>query len=163
MRHGQSELVDFMNRFWIASRGSNAHFWVHEWNKHGTCINTLAESCYGDAYASGVEVVDYFVRATALFRMLDTYTALAQAGIAPSSSQHYPLANVRSTLETFSGGKVVLRCSGARRDILHQVWYVYFVKGSLQSGDFVPAHDLGKDMEASNCMPWVRYLPKVGR
>ncbi len=159
-----------MEHFWVAKRGgssssgsSNARFWAHEWNKHGTCINTLRPACYGDSYAAGVEVVDYFARAVALFRTLDTYGALARAGITPAHSRHYPLAEMRDILESFSGGRAVLRCSGPRRDILHEVWYVYFVRGSLQSGDFVPAQDLGERLAHSNCVPWVRYLPKVGQ
>ena len=150
-----------MERYWVADRGPNARLWAHEWNKHGTCVNTLAGSCYGEGYRSGVEVVDYFVRAAQLFRTLDTFRALEHAGIVPSRLRRYPLADVRAALETFSGGRVVLRCSGPRRDALHEVWYVYFVQGSLQSGAFVPAQDLGREGGASNCVPWVRYLPKV--
>ncbi|EON98708.1 putative ribonuclease trv protein [Phaeoacremonium minimum UCRPA7] len=158
--HGQDELLQFMDRYWVADRGSNAHLWAHEYNKHATCINTLAPSCYGDGYNTGVEVVDYFVRAAALFTKLDTYTALADAGIVPSQRAHYPLMDVQKAIEQFSGGKVVLRCSGGRRDILHEAWYMFFVKGSLQTGEFVPAQDLGPKGDAGNCVPWVRYLPK---
>ena len=159
--HGQKELLGLMNRYWVANRGSNSHLWAHEYNKHATCINTLAPSCYGDAYAAGVEVVDYFTRAVSLFRLLDTYTVLQRAGIAPSPARRYPLADVVAALERFSGGRVVVRCSGAMRDTLHEVWYVYFVQGSLQSGEMVPAQDLGDRGDAGNCFPWVRYLPKV--
>lgn len=157
--YDQDELMQFMNRYWIANRGSNSHLWAHEYNKHATCINTLSPSCYGD-YSAGQEVVDYFVRAAGLFKMLDTYTALALAGIDPSGRKHYALEDVRKILEQFSGGKVVLRCGGHNRDELHEAWYVYFVKGSLQSGEFVPAQDYGKHGDANNCRPWVKYLPK---
>ncbi len=157
----QDELLDFMDRYWVADHGNNANLWAHEYNKHATCINTLAPSCYGDAYRAGVEVVDYFVRATSLFGMLDSYMALAKAGITPSVSRHYPLVDVQSALERLSGGRVVLRCSGPRRDMLHEVWYVYFVQGSVQTGEFVPALDLGREGNAGNCVPWVRYLPKL--
>ncbi|KAH8879577.1 ribonuclease T2 [Thozetella sp. PMI_491] len=157
--YGHGELVDFMNRYWIADRGPNSRLWAHEYNKHGTCINTLATTCYGDSHQTGVEVVDYFTRATALFRTLDTYHALERAGIVPHSRQHYPLVDIVDALEKFSGGRVVLRCNGRGR-LLHEVWYVYHVKGSLQSGQFVPAQDLGKEGNAGNCAPWVRYMPK---
>lgn len=92
--------------------------------------------------------------------MLDTYTALEAAGITPHRSRHYPLADVQAALERFSGGRVVLRCGGRRRDTLHEAWYVYFVKGSLQTGEFVPAQDLGRRGDVGNCVPLVRYLPK---
>ncbi|ROV88631.1 hypothetical protein VMCG_10317 [Cytospora schulzeri] len=161
--YGQSELLDFMDRNWVADRGSNSHLWAHEYTKHATCINTLAPKCYGESYEPGQEVVDYFARATGLFKMLDTYTALSLMGIVPSQRTHYPLEDVRSILEQFSGGRVVLRCGGRRRDELHEAWYVYFVQGSLQTGQFVPAQDLGAHGDANNCVPWVKYLPKNHR
>ncbi len=80
----------------------------------------------------------------------------------PHSRTHYPLADVQAALQRFSGGRVVLRCvgRGGRNDVLHEAWYVYFIKGSLQTGQFVPAKELGKEGDAGNCAPWVRYLPK---
>ncbi|KAL8367029.1 hypothetical protein RB595_007606 [Gaeumannomyces hyphopodioides] len=171
---GQSELVEFMDRYWLSNRGSNEGLWEHEWNKHGTCINTLAASCYSPAAASGtvaaaanpgeLAVVDYFTRAVALFKSLDTFTALQKAGITPSSRTHYPLVDVQAALERHvGGGKVVLRCAGGRRGtILREAWYHFFVQGSLQSGEFVPAKD-PPSHDAGNCAPWVRYMPKRGR
>lgn len=158
--YNQSDLLTFMDRYWVADRGSNANLWMHEYNKHATCINTLSPACYGSAYTTGAEVVDYFTRATGLFKLLDTYTALSLKGIVPHSRKHYPLEDVRAILEQFSGGKVVLRCGGRRHDELHEAWYVYFVQGSLQRGQFVPAQDYGKHGDANNCVPWVKYLPK---
>ncbi|KAM7186527.1 putative ribonuclease T2 precursor [Naviculisporaceae sp. PSN 640] len=162
--YDQHELLHFMNRYWLANSGPNSRLWEHEFNKHGTCINTLAPKCYQDAqsYTPGIEVVDYFTRATALFRTLDTYHALEKAGIVPHARRHYPLVDIQSALEQFSGGRVVLRCGGGRGggSVLHEAWYVYFVKGSLQTGEFIPARDLGKEGDAGNCAPWVKYLPK---
>lgn len=139
--------------------GTNNHLWAHEYNKHATCINTLAPSCYGDGYTPGLEVVDYFVRAFGLFKMLDTYWALTNAGIEPDYKKTYSLAKIQSALEDFSGSRVILKCTGRHHNVLHEAWYVYFVKGSLQSGEFVPARDTFKGDEG-NCAPEVRYLPK---
>jgi Ribonuclease T2 family len=58
-----------MNTYWLPDRGSAETFWEHEWNKHGTCINTLAPSCYGDSYSPGDEVVDFFSRTVELFKV----------------------------------------------------------------------------------------------
>ena len=146
--------------------GPNAHLWQHEYLKHATCINTLSPSCYGPAHTPGVEVVDYFTRAAALFRTLDTYRALSRAGIVPSATARYALADVRGALERFSGGRVVLRCAGRDGDVLHEVWYVYFIRGSLQTGMFVPAQDLGREGDGDGggeCKGEVRYLPKRRR
>ncbi|GJD03648.1 ribonuclease T2 family protein [Colletotrichum higginsianum IMI 349063] len=158
--YGQGDLLASMERYWVAAYGTNNHLWAHEYNKHASCINTLSASCYADAYAPGVEVVDYFTRAFSLFRQLDTFTALERAGIAPSHSRRYPLADVRRTLEELSGGRVVLRCQGRGRDVLHEAWYSYFLQGSLQTGQFVPAGGLGDHGDANNCAPEVRYPPK---
>jgi ribonuclease T2 len=107
-----------------------------------------------------MEVVDYFTRAFQLFRTLDTYTALTQADIAPTDDKLYSLSSVQETLEEYSGGRVILRCRGPKSDILHEAWYVYFVKGSLQSGIFIPAKDLGENGDKGNCAESVHYLPK---
>ncbi|KAI3316901.1 ribonuclease Trv [Xylariaceae sp. AK1471] len=155
--YDQGELLEFMNRYWLANYGTNEHLWTHEFNKHATCINTLSPSCYGEAYTPGLEVVDYFTRAFGLFRMLDTYRALQLAGIEPDYSKTYALADIQAALEKFSGSRVILKCS--RHGELHEAWYVYFVKGSLQSGEFVPAKDSFKG-DQGNCPAEVRYLPK---
>ncbi|KAI0205072.1 ribonuclease Trv [Astrocystis sublimbata] len=155
--YDQEELMDAMDRYWVANYGTNEHLWAHEYNKHGTCINTLAPSCYGEDYKPGMEVVDYFVRAFGLFRMLDTYYALQRVGIEPDAHKTYALADIQDALEDFSGSRVILKCSG--HGILHEAWYVWFVKGSLQSGEFVPARDTFKG-DQGNCPSHVRYLPK---
>ncbi|KAI1327956.1 ribonuclease Trv [Xylariaceae sp. FL0255] len=159
--YDQGELIEFMNRYWVANYGTNEHLWAHEYNKHATCINTLAPACYGsESYEPGMEVVDYFVRAFGLFRTLDTYRALQRAGIEPHQHDTFALEDVQSALEEFSGGKVVLKCG--RGGTLHEAWYVYFVQGSLQSGVFVPARDSFHG-DSGNCPPRVRYLPKRAR
>lgn len=91
--------------------------------------------------------------------MLDTYTALSRAGIEPDDHKTFTLKEIQSTLEEFSGGRVVLKCTGRHHDVLHEAWYVYFVKGSLQSGEFVPARDAFKG-DKTECAEQVRYLPK---
>jgi ribonuclease T2 len=65
----QTDLLNFMNTYWLPDSGTSEHFWEHEWNKHGTCINTLSPACYGDGYEAGVEVVDFFNRAVEVFKV----------------------------------------------------------------------------------------------
>jgi Ribonuclease T2 family len=64
-----ADLLSFMNSYWLPNSGSPESFWEHEWNKHGTCINTLAPSCYGDGYQPGDEVVDFFNKAVDTFKV----------------------------------------------------------------------------------------------
>ncbi len=65
------ELLAYMEKYWLPNSGTLEHFWQHEFNKHATCINTLALSCYGEAYALGDEVVDFFAKATDVFKVCD--------------------------------------------------------------------------------------------
>jgi len=152
----QSALLDYMNTYWVPNSGTSEHFWEHEWNKHGTCINTLAPSCYGDSYTAGTEVVDFFTRTVALFKTLDSYTALANAGITPSTSKTYTQAEIQAALTAVTGSSVVLGCSSGK---LNQAWYSYNVKGSLQTGTFVPTDPAGTGK--SSCpSKGIKYLPK---
>lgn len=91
--------------------------------------------------------------------MLDTYRALERVGIEPDYRKTYSLSKIQSALESFSGGRVILQCTGRHHNVLHEAWYVYFVKGSLQSGVFIPAKDSFHG-DQGNCAAEVRYLPK---
>ncbi|PSS28360.1 hypothetical protein M430DRAFT_91574 [Amorphotheca resinae ATCC 22711] len=153
---GQTDLLDYMNTYWLPNAGTAEHFWEHEWSKHGTCINTLAPSCYGDGYEPGAEVVDFFNRAVEVFKGLDTYKALEAAGITPSTSKTYTSDAIQAALTKLTGSAVVLGC---RNGALNQAWYSFNVKGSIQTGTFVPAAPAGSG--AGTCpRGGIRYLPK---
>ncbi|KAH6712430.1 ribonuclease T2-like protein [Leptodontidium sp. MPI-SDFR-AT-0119] len=161
-----STLLDYMLQYWLPNRGSPDSFWEHEWNKHGTCINTLSPSCYSPSsspsistqpYTPGDEVISFFTRAVTLFRTLDTYAALAAAGILPSTTRTYRREEISAALQKVTGRDVLVRCRGNR---LNEVWYSFNVKGSLQEGEFVPSEPVGK-MGRGGCPEGgVRYLPK---
>ena len=114
-------------------------------------------------------MIDYVARTAALFRTLDTYTALARARIVPDPAATYARAEVRAALERFAGGRVVLRCDRGG-EVLREVRYVFFVRGSFQTGEFVPAareltgreYDVDDDGDGG-CAEVVRYLPKRRR
>src|ERR1700712_928725 len=105
---------------------------------------------------------------------LDTYKALAAAGILPSTTQTYTSDQIQSALTTLTGSAVVLGCRGGRLDeavsclpmvlrsiliVLHQ-WYSFNVKGSLQTGAFVPTDPAGKGGRGTCPKKGIRYLPK---
>jgi ribonuclease T2 len=144
-----------MEKYWLPNGGTLEHFWQHEWNKHGTCVNTLAPGCYGDDYTSGDEVVDFFTRTVELFKGLDTYSALAAADILPSSTKYYDLEEITSALKNVTGFEAIVGCRGNRLD---QAWYSFNVKGSLQSGEFVGVEAVGKGLRCPR--RGIRYLPK---
>ncbi|KAL3419329.1 ribonuclease t2 [Phlyctema vagabunda] len=154
---GQTSLLATMNEYWLPNRGSTENFWEHEWNKHGTCVNTLAPACYGDSYKVGDEVVDFFTRAVDVFRGLDTFKALQEAGIVPSTSRRYTADQIQSALLKVTGSEVVLGCY---RGQLNQAWYSFNVKGSLQTGGFVATAPAGKGGRGTCPRRGIRYLPK---
>ncbi|EXJ94602.1 hypothetical protein A1O1_02998 [Capronia coronata CBS 617.96] len=150
-------LLAFMNEYWLSLDGDNAHLWAHEWNKHGTCISTLEPTCYADdddddddASATGhdhrhgqtsghstvdrnyPDVLDYIIQTTSLFKTLDTYTLLADAGIVPSTTATYTLRELEDAMETSAHGvPVTFRCN--RFGELDEVWYHFAVMGSLRT------------------------------
>jgi len=73
---GKTDLLSYMNQYWLDENGDNESFWEHEWGKHGTCISTLKPSCY-TSYTPTQEVPDFFQKTVDLFKTLDSYTVLS--------------------------------------------------------------------------------------
>jgi ribonuclease T2 len=73
---GKTDLLSYMNQYWLDENGDNESFWEHEWGKHGTCISTLKPSCY-TGYTATQEVPDFFQKTVDLFKTLDSYTVLS--------------------------------------------------------------------------------------
>lgn len=136
---GQTTLLSYMNTYWKndPADGTDEAFWEHEWEKHGTCISTLEPSCYTN-YVPQEEVVDFFNTVVNLFKTLPSYTWLSNAGILPSSSATYTSAAILAALKTPRGVTAVIQCENTNE--LDEIWYFYDVKGSVQTGTFVPVN-----------------------
>ncbi|KAF2641272.1 ribonuclease M [Massarina eburnea CBS 473.64] len=154
---GATTLLSDMGTYWKDYQGNDETFWQHEWGKHGTCISTLEPSCYTNHKATE-EVVDFFQKTVDLFKALPSYTWLAAAGITPSTTTTYTTSQIQSALSAKrSGVTVTLGCSSSA---LNEIWYHYDVRGSVQSGEFVPANP---DGTKSTCpSTGIKYLPKSG-
>ncbi|KZF24714.1 ribonuclease T2 [Xylona heveae TC161] len=154
---GRQDLLDYMNTYWKDAGGDDETFWEHEWGKHGTCISTFDTDCYVN-YQSKEELVDFLQDTVNLFKTLPTYQWLADAGITPSTSKTYTSAQIQSALESQRDGHpVTLGCSSGALD---EVWYHFNVKGSVQTGQFVPSDP---DGSKSTCpSTGIKYLPKSG-
>ncbi|KIX07186.1 uncharacterized protein Z518_01839 [Rhinocladiella mackenziei CBS 650.93] len=130
------DLLAFMDKYWLSLYGGNVHLWTHEWNKHGTCISTLEPACYGSnsddkSDTTNLDVLDYFVHTTSLFKTLDTYAILADAGILPSEHTTYTLRELEDAVESSTHGfPVTFRCN--RFGELDEVWYHFSVMGSMR-------------------------------
>jgi ribonuclease T2 len=145
-----------MKKYWTSNTGSAESFWEHEWGKHGTCISTLDPDCYTD-YQPTEEVPDFFQRTVSLFKTLPSYQWLSDAGITPSSSKTYSADDIQAALsKKHDGKKVYIGCNNKELD---EIWYFYNVRGSLQTGDFVPADSL---TDSSCTGSSIKYLPKSG-
>ncbi|ETS78178.1 hypothetical protein PFICI_10240 [Pestalotiopsis fici W106-1] len=154
-KFGETELLAYMEEYWQSNSGTPETFWEHEWDKHGTCISTLDPDCY-TSYQTGQEVVDFASKVVELFKSLPTYTWLSAAGITPSSSKTYTLAAIQAALTKNHGASVYLGCSDSE---LSEVWYFFNVKGSVQSGTWIPVATLN----SADCpTTGIKYLPKNG-
>ncbi|KAI0485052.1 ribonuclease M [Xylariaceae sp. FL0804] len=155
---GETDLLSYMDTFWLSNDESNEDFWEHEWATHGTCVSTLDPACFAD-YQPTEEVPYFFNTTVTLFQSLPTYDWLSAAGITPSSSATYKLSAIQSALSAQHGGESVYL--GCDDDELYQVYYYFNVYGSVADGEFVPTSP--DDGDTGNCpSTGVKYLPKSG-
>ncbi|KAF2738288.1 ribonuclease T2 [Polyplosphaeria fusca] len=154
---GKTDLLSYMQTYWKDYQGNDETFWQHEWGKHGTCISTLEPDCYTEHKATE-EVVDFFQKAVDLFKGLPSYEWLAAAGITPSTSKTYTTQAIQDAIAAKRPGvSVTLGCKSGS---LNEIWYHYDVRGSVQTGEFVPANP---DGTKSTCpASGIKYLPKNG-
>ncbi|KAI5777180.1 ribonuclease-like protein T2 [Geopyxis carbonaria] len=152
---GEGALLAYMQTYWKDYQGDDASLWEHEWAKHGTCISTMETRCY-TAYTAREELVDYLQTTVALFKTRNTYAILAAAGITPSGSKTYAASAIQAALTAAHGKAVTIGCDGST---FNEVWFHYNVRGSVQTGTFVPA---APDGTKSTCSGNVSYKVKSG-
>lgn len=146
--------LEYMQVYWKDYQGKDESFWEHEFGKHGTCISTLDPKCYPN-YQPTQEVSDFFKRTVTLFQTLPSYDWLAAAGILPSTTVTYTLAQIQDALTAHHGHNVIINCKNGELD---ELWYHYNVRGSVQSGVFIPVDPVGAP---STCpKTGIKYLPK---
>lgn len=161
--HEATDVLDYISEFWKDYQGDDEDFWSHEWNKHGTCMSTLEVECYTD-YKPQEEVKDYFAKAVEIHKGLNTYQVsaqwafssgisdrymhghglitrscwqtLADAGIVPDESKTYTLSEIQAAISEKHGLEITLNCRDGK---LNEAWYFYNIKGSAQTGEYVPA------------------------
>ncbi|KAG0633166.1 ribonuclease T2-like protein [Tuber brumale] len=125
-------------------QGNDDTFWKQVWDKHGTCINTLSTECYS-GYPSKEEMTDYSQTPADLSKTYKVRVKLISrffkwifeaTDITPSSTKTYTSAAIQNALATAHSFRVTIRCKNSELD---GIWYHYNVKGSLQTGEFIPA------------------------
>ncbi|GAB1208615.1 hypothetical protein APSETT445_007366 [Aspergillus pseudonomiae] len=140
---GQTELLSYMKKYWPNYEGEDEEFWEHEWNKHD--------------YAPQKEVVDYLAKTVDLFKGLDSYKALAKAGIVPHASKTYERSEIESALAAIHDGKKPY--IGCKDGALNEIWYFYNTKGNAITGEYQPIDTLTSTKCSSS---GIKYLPKKG-
>ncbi|KAK9242776.1 ribonuclease T2-like protein [Lipomyces tetrasporus] len=157
---GATELLTTMRDTWKSNSGNDDGLWTHEWNKHGTCISTLASTCYGPEGNATAPMMEYFSRAVDLHTTLDTFVALADAGILPSWDGRLNKTDILEAIRSTSDGhNVTLGCTHS--GVLSEVWYHFNVKGRAQDGEYIFTEPDG--IKDSCPETGIKYFPKVYR
>lgn len=92
-----------------------------------------------------------------LFKTLNTYKFLSDAGIVPSSSTTYSADAINAALKKARGVDATIQCTS--KGVLDEVWYSFNYRGSVQTGT---AEAVAPDGSKSSCSGQVQYLPKSG-
>ncbi|ODV80627.1 ribonuclease T2, partial [Suhomyces tanzawaensis NRRL Y-17324] len=156
----QPELYEYMIKYWVNNEKSNVPnggsiaLWEHEYNKHGTCMNTLLPSCFPGTYSRHENAVHYFRKVVELFKDLPTYNFLAGAGIYPTLTKQYKLTDIKDALAANHDNKLVY--VGCINGTIDEIWYYHHLHGSVLTGDYRPLDSTGND----TCPEHVWYIPK---
>ncbi|KAG0003148.1 ribonuclease T2-like [Entomortierella chlamydospora] len=144
-----SQFMSDMNTYWSSYTGDNNAFWSHEWSKHGTCVSTLAPSCYS-SYATNEDVYDYFKKALALRAKYDLYGALSAAGILPGSTPK--AADMHTAITNAFGVDAEINCSSG---VLSEIWLFFYVQNY---DEYVPT----APQSTGSCSGSISYPVKSG-
>ncbi|PSK38295.1 hypothetical protein C7M61_002854 [Candidozyma pseudohaemuli] len=149
------ELYNKMEKVWKNFNGDDESLWIHEFNKHATCIKTIRPKCYSD-YQNDENVYDFFKISVGLYEKYPTFDFLAQAGIHPSLDATYTKQQIADALNSqFSDKTVYFKCN--KYNALQEIWYFHHLKGSLLLEEFIPIDALTR----SSCPETgIKFLPK---
>ncbi|CUM62764.1 uncharacterized protein PRCAT00000321001 [Priceomyces carsonii] len=154
---GDKVLYEKMKKHWKNFNGDDDSLWVHEFNKHGTCVKTLYPTCYR-SFIANKNVVDYFNISMKLYESLPTFKLLEADGIVPSTTETYTKRQIADALSKgFGGHNVYFKCNKYRA--LQEIWYYHYLHGSIKQQQFLPISSL----LTSNCPEeGIKFLPKSG-
>lgn len=157
-KFGKTKLIEKMKSFWKNFNGNDEQLWVHEFNKHATCMSTLEDGCYeGLGTKPQQNVVDFYEKTVEIFETLPTYKWLVAAGIEPSTDKTYSRDAIEKALADQFGHPVYISCN--RYNALQEVWYFHHLRGSVVTGEFVPI----PSMLNSRCpADGIKWIPKKG-
>ncbi|KAJ1960949.1 hypothetical protein GGI12_003524 [Dipsacomyces acuminosporus] len=141
-----SKLYDQLNTYWPSYKGDNNAFWSHEWTKHGTCVTTLAPTCYPN-YKKNQEVVEYFGTVLQLRSKYNYYKALAKRGIVPTAGKKFTAKQFKDAIKAELGVDVAIKCKSGT---LSEIWAWFNVKNKV---NYIPTHTYASDTCTSFTYP----------
>ncbi|SPO24557.1 related to Ribonuclease Trv [Ustilago trichophora] len=150
-------LYAYYTKFFKDLNGDSASFLSHEYNKHGTCYTTMRPSCQPQLpwiSQPDFAVLNYFRQIAHKFQERPTYNFLESAGILPSATKNYTLAEIQSTLKNFHGATPFVGCN--KKGEMNEFWYFWNVRSTVNFGHYEPVESTTK----STCPQSLRYLPK---
>ncbi|QRW25474.1 ribonuclease T2 family [Rhizoctonia solani] len=109
---GASDILNYMKSYWLDINGNHESFWAHEWGKHGTLHSNPPASLHSP-----------------------NVRFLGAAGIYPSSTATYTLAQINAAVKAKWGYTPALDCTSGS---LNAISYYYHLKGSIIDGALVP-------------------------
>lgn len=164
---GSLELYNFMKLYWKNNVVNNEEsLWIHEYNKHGTCIKNIRPECYSRWNSHGNEklwkrksVIDYFNITRNLFQDLNSFEMLAKHGISPSINRTYTKREIQDALkDEFNGKTVFINCDS--NNVLNEIWYFHLLNGPFLNEKFVPIDALESPPFSKCKATGIRYYPK---
>lgn len=157
------QLFHDMSLYWpnMFRPGQDEWLWIHEFNKHGTCMRTIRPECYGGDRKKAV--VEYFNVTVDLFKKLDSFKFLEDQGIVPSYERSYTKKELEDALSAGFGGKRVFIDCDPKTNTLKEVWYFNHVRGPLSRRQFVPigVDELLKQPESKCPKSGIWYYPRL--
>lgn len=162
-KFGRYDLIDYMNGFWVNQGVSNNIFWGHEFSKHATCTSTFDIACYGPDYVEGQEVVDFVLAAIRAFKFYPSYSILASAGIIPSNTTTYSLAQLNNAFLAQTGSLPYFGCAKdaqGNKTIFNEIWINAHVYGTPQYGQLKTVDTPAKS-SCSNVTGAIHYYERT--
>ncbi|KIO26104.1 hypothetical protein M407DRAFT_24549 [Tulasnella calospora MUT 4182] len=153
--NGKEDLLRWMEEFWVGIP-TDEYLWANEWNRHGTCMSTIAPKCMPEDSATGLDAAIYFQKTADAFKSVPTYEFLASVGIEPNTTKTYSLDELESAFKATHGFIPALDC---RNGALSHILYYFHLKGNIMDGTLVPLDALKR---GSCPKTGIKYLPKTG-
>ncbi|CCD25031.1 ribonuclease T2 NDAI_0E02140 [Naumovozyma dairenensis CBS 421] len=171
------KLLNKLELLWKSNNGDHESLWIHEFNKHGSCIRNIRPECYerwdhdGDGstkvnfrgqsqslYAKK-GVFDYFNITFNLFEKINTFEFLEKHDIIPSVENRYSKSQIEKALKNeFQNRDVFINCDS--NNVLNEVWYYHLLNGTILNKDFIPIDSIRR-LQFSKCKEeGIKFYPK---